>query len=173
MGARQRVTHTIAPVYDDRSRVLVLGSIPSPKSREVGFYYGNPQNRFWRVMAALWGEPVSQDTQARREFCLRHRLALWDVVASCVIEGAADSSICDVVPNDVNRILAAADVRQVFCTGQTAGRLYRRMLEPVVGMPCTVLPSTSPANARWSLDALVEAYAPVRLVAEGLDVESL
>ncbi len=166
MSAPGRVVHTISPVYDSRSRVLVLGSLPSPKSREVGFYYGNPQNRFWRVMAALWDEEVPEGTAARRDFCLDHRVALWDVVASCQIVGASDASIRDAVPNDVGRILASADVRGIFCTGGTAGRLYRRLLEPTLGVPCTVLPSTSPANARWSLEELVRAYAPVRQAAE-------
>ncbi|MCI6273481.1 MAG: DNA-deoxyinosine glycosylase [Coriobacteriaceae bacterium] len=165
--AGQLVVHPLEPVFDETSRVLVLGTMPSPKSREVRFYYGNPQNRFWRVMAALWDEPVPTTNGARRDLCLRHHVALWDVLASCTIHGASDASIRNPVPNDVGRLLSAAPIARVFCTGGTATRLYQRLVEPSCGMPCTGLPSTSPANARMRLGGLIAAYEPLRRAAEG------
>ena len=140
----QLVVHPLEPIFDEKSRVLVLGTMPSPKSREVRFYYGNPQNRFWRVIAALWDEPVPTTNDGRRDLCLRHR-----------------------IPNDVGRILSAAPISHVFCTGGTATRLYQRLVEPTCGMPCVGLPSTSPANARMRLGDLIAAYEPLRRAAEG------
>jgi len=163
----QRITHTLEPIFDDASRVLVLGTMPSPKSREVSMYYGNPQNRFWRVLAGLWGEETPASNEERRELCLRRHVALWDVLASCTIKGASDASIADPVPNDIARVLAVAPIRQVFCTGATATRLYRRLIESELGVPCVGLPSTSPANARMRLDDLLAAYTCVREAAEG------
>ena len=163
----QLVVHPLEPIFDEKSRVLVLGTMPSPKSREVRFYYGNPQNRFWRVIAALWDEPVPTTNDGRRDLCLRHRIALWDVLASCRISGASDASIRDPAPNDVGRILSAAPISHVFCTGGTATRLYQRLVEPTCGMLCVGLPSTSPANARMRLGDLIAAYEPLRRAAEG------
>ncbi|MCH3943627.1 MAG: DNA-deoxyinosine glycosylase [Atopobiaceae bacterium] len=162
------VVHPLEPIFDEASRVLVLGTMPSPKSREASFYYGNPQNRFWRVLYALWGldldasEPQGPDYVARRAFALERGIALWDVLASCAIRGASDSSIAEAVPNDLGRVLGPAPIERVFTTGSTATRLYRRLLERRCGMPCTPLPSTSPANARMRLPDLVAAYVPLR-----------
>ena len=161
VGAAARVVHTIEPVFDERSRVLVLGTMPSPKSREIGFYYGHPQNRFWRVLAALFDEPLPTTNEERTALLLAHRIALWDVLASCTIKGASDASIADAVPNDLRRITEAAPIQHVFCTGATAARLYRKHCEAATGIPATQLPSTSPANAAWSLDRLIEAYRPL------------
>ena len=152
------VTHPLEPVFDGRSRVLVLGTMPSPKSREAGFYYGHPQNRFWRVLARLFDEPVATMNERRRDQLLRHHIALWDVLASCRISGASDASIADAVPNDLGRILDAAPIEAVFCTGAKSAELYARLCEPATGIPAVKLPSTSPANAAVKLDALVEAY---------------
>lgn len=157
----QHIEHGIEPVFDDRSEVLVLGTMPSPKSREVQFFYGHPQNRFWRVLAALFDEPVPQDNDERTDLLLRHHIALWDVLASCDIEGASDASITNARPNDLTRILSAAPIRQIFCAGATAARYYGKLCEPGCGRPAVKLPSTSPANAAWSLPRLVEAYRPV------------
>ncbi len=157
----QSVEHGIPPVFDGRSEVLVLGTMPSPKSREAGFFYGHPQNRFWRVLAALFDEPVPEGNAERADLLLRHHIALWDVLASCDIEGASDASIRNARPNDLSRILHAAPVRHVFCTGATSARLYGKLCEPVCGIAAQKLPSTSPANAAWSLPRLVEAYRPV------------
>ena len=150
----QHQTHTLEPVFDAQSRVLVLGSFPSPLSRQTGFYYGNPHNRFWSVMSALWNEPVPSGVGERRDFALRHRVALWDVIAECEITGSSDSSIKNVVPNDINLILTACDIRAVFVNGRTAEKYYIKYAEPFTGIKAVCLPSTSPANAAWSLERL-------------------
>lgn len=157
------VTHEIQPVFDSRSRVLLLGTIPSPASREQGFYYGHPQNRFWRVLAAIFDEPAPRTIEEKRDMLLRHHIALWDVLASCEIEGASDASIRDAQPNDLARIFDAADIRAVFATGTKAGELYRKLIEPTLDAPCTTLPSTSPANAKMKLADLVDAYGKALL----------
>lgn len=148
----------IPPVFDEHSAVLILGTMPSPKSREAGFYYAHPQNRFWPVLSALFGEPVPEETAQRRDFALRHRIALWDVLAQCDIEGAADSAIKNPVPNDIAALLCGSKIRAVFTAGKAATRLYKRLCEPM-GCPSAMeLSSTSPANARLRLDDLVAAY---------------
>lgn len=152
------VRHTIDPVFDVDSRVLMLGTMPSPKSRETGFYYGHPQNRFWKVMAALFDEPVPEGNGQKRDLALRHGVALWDVLSECTIEGASDGTIADCVPNNIGSILAKAPIQAIFCTGTKAAELYGRYCEPQTGVACTRLPSTSPANAAKTLDQLVEAY---------------
>lgn len=157
------VTHEIQPVFDSRSRVLLLGTMPSPASREQGFYYGHPQNRFWRVIAVIFDEPAPQTIEEKRDMLLRHHVALWDVLASCEIEGASDASIRDAQPNDLAHIFDAADIRAVFATGTKAGELYRKLIEPTLGVPCTTLPSTSPANAKMKLADLVDAYGKALL----------
>ena len=123
---KQPQLHTIAPVYDENSRILILGSFPSVKSREAAFFYGHPQNRFWRVLAAVLGEEAPQTAAEKKSLLLRHGVALWDVIASCDIAGSSDASITNVVPNDLSRILDAAPVHRIFCNGGTAYRFYRR-----------------------------------------------
>lgn len=157
----QHIEHGIPPVFDERSEVLVLGTMPSPKSREAAFFYGHPQNRFWRVLAALFDEPVPEDNAERADLLLRHHIALWDVLESCDIRGASDASIANARPNDLSRVLEKAPVRRVFCTGAAAGRYYAKLCEAASGLAADVLPSPSPANAAWSLPRLVEAYRPV------------
>ncbi len=157
----QRVSHPLEPVFDERSRVLVLGTMPSPKSRETGFYYNHPQNRFWPVMARIFDEPVPQGNEQKRELCLKHGVALWDVLASCEIEGAKDGTIAECVPNNLALVTDKAPIEAVFCTGAKAAELYGRYCKVQTGMDCIKLPSTSPANAAWSLDDLVEAYRPI------------
>lgn len=157
------VTHEIQPVFDSRSRVLLLGTMPSPASREQGFYYGHPQNRFWRVLAAIFDEPAPRTIEEKRDMLLRHHVALWDVLASCEIEGASDASIRDARPNDLAHIFDAADIRAVFATGTKAGELYRKLIEPTLSVPCATLPSTSPANAKMKLADLVDAYGKALL----------
>lgn len=153
-------THdAIPPVYDEHSRVLLLGTFPSPKSREYGFYYGHPQNRFWPVLTAVLGEPIPRTNDEKRALCLRRGIALWDVLASCRIVGASDTSIKDPIPNPISRILGAADIRAIFATGQKAGDLYRRLCLPDTGREAVTLPSTSPANCRrHTIETLTEAY---------------
>ena len=152
------IEHPFGPLYTERSRVLILGSFPSVKSREQNFFYGHPQNRFWRLVAALYDDDTPQTVEERRDFLLRHHIALWDVLASCRIVGSSDSSIRDAVPNDIRPILAGAPVRGIFTNGQTAFRLYRQYLLPQIGRDAVCLPSTSPANAAWSFDRLIGAW---------------
>lgn len=137
------------PVCGPASRALILGTWPSPKSREMSFYYGHPQNRFWPLMAALTGEPVParEDIAAKKQIILRHGLALWDTLERCTITGASDASIRDAVPNDIAALLEKAPIEAVFCNGATAYKIYTKYLLPVSGIPAVRLPSTSPANA--------------------------
>lgn len=165
MAELVHVSKGIDPTYDAHSRVLVLGSMASPKSRETGYNYGHPQNRFWRVLATLADVPVPQGNDDKRAFVLRHHIALWDVVASCDIAGASDTSIRNVVPNDLTLVTRAAPIQGIFCTGAKAHELYRRHCEAAVGLPATRLPSTSPANAACTFERLLEAYRPVLEVA--------
>ena len=155
------VIHTIPPTFDEQSRVLVLGSVPSPKSRESGYNYGHPQNRFWRVLATLAGEQTPSSVEDKRAFCLRHHIALWDVVAECDIVGASDASIRNVRANPLRDIVDAAPIEAIFCTGAKAHALYRKYCEAEVGMPATKLPSTSPANAACSFERLLVAYGEI------------
>lgn len=162
----QLVTHTLEPIFDARSRVLILGTMPSPRSRAVGFYYGHPQNRFWRVMERLFEleDHALVERAARRAFLLERRIALWDVLASCSIAGASDASIADPVPNDLAPLLDAAPIHAAFTTGTKAAQLCRRYngtLLATRGITLTALPSTSAANARMSLEDLTDAYRPL------------
>ncbi len=158
------IKHPIPPVFDETSRVLILGSFPSVKSREAAFFYGHPQNRFWRVIAAVTGDDPGPTPQTKTAFLLRNHIALWDVIASCEIEGSADSSIKNAVANDITPILQTAPICAVFTNGKTADRLYQRYLLPQTGVAATCLPSTSPANAQWSLERLTQAWGIVRAV---------
>ena len=159
---REVVQHPFSPIVGPDSHVLILGTMASPKSRENGFYYGHPQNRFWPVLAAVFGQAVPRTPEAREALILTNGLALWDVLARCAIDGASDATIRDPIPNDIPALLLAYPITRVFTTGQTAARLYRRLVEPQTHLPCTALPSPSPANRRVPFDALVEAYAALR-----------
>ena len=160
MGERQ--AHPIAPVFDERSKILILGSFPSVKSRESGFFYGHPQNRFWKVMAAVLERTCPQSVLEKREMLLAGRVALWDVIASCEITGSSDSSIRNVQPNDLGMILKNAPISAIFCNGGTALRLYRSYQQTETGLTAAGLPSTSPANAGWSLERLIGAWSLLR-----------
>lgn len=157
----EHIIHSIEPVFDTESRVLILGTMPSPKSREVQFYYGHPQNRFWRVLAAVLGEELPQSVPEKKAMLLRHRIALWDVLAECEITGASDSSIRNPVANDLSVILDHAPVQAVFTTGATAWKLYTRLQKPHTGIEAVRLPSTSPANCAVKMEALTEAYKAI------------
>ena len=149
---RSAVTHTIPPVFDTTSRALILGSFPSPKSREVGFFYGHPQNRMWRVLARVLGEEtVPQSAQERMAFLLRHHIAMWDVIESCTIVGASDSSIRDVVPNDLSRILSVAPIRTVFTTGAKASLYYKRYQLPMTNYRPRAGRTLHGVSSGWSL----------------------
>ncbi|MCR5687887.1 MAG: DNA-deoxyinosine glycosylase [Lachnospiraceae bacterium] len=156
------VIHPIPPVYDERSAILILGSFPSVKSREVGFFYGHPQNRFWKVTSAVFDEDVPQTVEEKKAFLLRSRIAVWDVIGSCDIEGSADSSIRNVSPNDLGIILDAADIRNIYVNGKTAFKYYRKFSEINTGRSAICLPSTSPANAAWTLDGLIGSWKCIR-----------
>ena len=155
------VTHEFDAFFDKDSRVLILGTIPSPKSREQGFYYGHPQNRFWKVLADVLDEAFPQTVEERKGFLKRNHIALWDVLESCEIKGASDVSIRNARPNDMNRILQAADIRAIFATGAKAAQLYKKLCFPECGVEAVRLPSTSPANCGCSYEKLREAYSQI------------
>lgn len=152
------IQHPIKPVYDKNSKILILGSFPSVKSREEGFFYGHKQNRFWRVLAAVFGENPPETVEEKKAFLLRNRIAVWDVICSCDIEGSSDSSIKNVVPNDLSIILEKADIRQIYVNGKKAEELYKKYIFPLIEREAVCLPSTSPANAAWNLERLVEVW---------------
>lgn len=158
----ETVTHPIPPLFDASSRILILGSFPSVKSREGLFFYHHPQNRFWKVLAGVLEEPVPGSIEEKKIFLLKHRIALWDVIASCTIEGSSDSTIKNVVPNDLSGILSAADISRIFCNGGASFQYYKKYQEPQTGRAAVRLPSTSPANAAWSLDRLIREWAAIR-----------
>lgn len=166
MEERQRQVHSIPPFYDAFSRVLILGSFPSVRSREEGFFYAHPQNRFWRVLAGIFEEDTPQDIPEKKAFLLRNHVALWDSIASCELRSSMDSSITNVLPNDLSPILRVCPQIRIFTNGKTSDACYRRYILPKTGREAVCLPSTSPANAAWSLSRLCEAW---KVITEGLD----
>ena len=163
MAEYTRVGPGLPPLHGDRARVLILGSFPSPKSREQGFYYGHPQNRFWPLMAALTGSPVPEhdDILAKKQMIIQNGLAVWDVIRSCEIIGASDASIRNVEPNDLAALMAELGVERVVCNGSTSARLYRKYALPHTGLEAAALPSTSPANASFRLERLRQVWGNV------------
>lgn len=158
-GEYQHIRHGFEPVYDSRSRVLILGTLPSVKSREQQFYYGHPQNRFWRLLAGIVREERAPESiQEKRQFLLEHRIAVWDVIAECDIIGSSDSSIKNVVPADLTRILREAPVQGIFANGTKAYELYKKYSYEKTGREIIKLPSTSPANAAYQMDRLLSAW---------------
>lgn len=155
------VVHPFPPLYDAASRILILGSFPSVKSREQQFFYGHPQNHFWKVTAAVFGCAVPQTVAEKRAFLHENHIALWDVIGRCEITGSSDSSIRDVVPNDLTEILRTAPIRQIFVNGGTAAKYYEKYQQQQTGVKAVRLPSTSPANAAWSLERLTAAWAVI------------
>ena len=156
------IIHPIPPVFDSDSRILILGSFPSVKSRETEFFYGHPQNRFWKVVSSVFEEDVPRSVSEKREFLIRNRIAVWDVIASCDIEGSSDASIKNVTPNDLNEILNKADIRAIYVNGKTAYRYYLKYMKPLIGTDAICLPSTSPANAAWSFERLLDKWKCIR-----------
>lgn len=153
--------HPIPPLYDGTSRILILGSFPSVQSRQGMFFYHHPQNRFWRVLAAVYGCALPESIEEKKDMLLRNHAALWDVIASCEIEGSSDASIRGAVPTDLGPILENAPIRRVFCNGAAAHRLYGLFQQKRTGMEAVRLPSTSPANAVWSLPKLIDAWSVI------------
>lgn len=160
------VTHAFAPVYDSESRVLILGTMPSPASRENGFYYSHPRNRFWPVMAEIFGQPLPVSPEEKKAFCLYNGIALWDVLKSYRIDGASDASIRQPEVNDIPLVLSAAEIKAVFTTGAKAAQLYRKHFSHIE-TPYYALPSTSPANCRMSMEELAAAYSLIVKEANG------
>ncbi|MDD7362566.1 MAG: DNA-deoxyinosine glycosylase [Peptoniphilus sp.] len=157
----ETIVHPLKPLYDEKSKVLILGSFPSVKTREYGFFYGHPQNRFWPMMEKLFDETLSRDIGERREFLLRHRLAVFDSIFQCDIVGSSDASIKNVVPSNLSEIVEKADIRRVFCNGATSYKYYKKYHEKALGLAGVKLPSTSPANARYRLDDLMEEWVQI------------
>lgn len=154
----EHIVHSFEPVYDKASEILILGTLPSVKSRENNFYYGHKQNRFWKVLATLLKEPVPDTIEEKKAMLIAHRIALWDVIQSCDIKGSSDSSIKNVQPTDIGMILEKTNITRIYANGNKAGQLYKRYQFPVTGIEAMVLPSTSPANAAWSLERLCKAW---------------
>lgn len=152
------LTHPFPPLYNKDSRILILGSFPSVKSREQMFFYGHPQNRFWKVISSVFECDVPQTIEEKKQFLIKHRIALWDVIASCEITGSSDSSIKNVKVNDLSIILEEADIRQIFVNGRTAEKYFKKYTKAQINKDAICLPSTSPANAAWSVERLVEEW---------------
>lgn len=158
MAQETVVEHPFDPIYSPTSKILILGSLPSVKSREQAFYYGHPRNRFWKVLATIFQEEIPSTVEEKKTFLLAHDIALWDVVAKCKIQGSSDASIQEVEVTDLTRILNHAPIQAVFCNGATAWRYYHKFQESQTNLAATLLPSTSPANASYSLEKLVEKW---------------
>ena len=157
---KAKVCHEFPPVFDEHSKVLILGTIPSPKSRERGFYYMHPQNRFWRMLCEVLGEPLPHDIEGRKQLCLRRNIALWDVLESCEISGASDATISSPIPNDLRRITSTASIKIIFTTGKTAHRYYEKFFSGLnISEIC--LPSTSPANRTISEADMLTQYRQI------------
>lgn len=156
----QHVEHPFPPVVDQHSRILILGSFPSVASRDEGFFYGHPRNRFWPMLADIFAEEFPISISDRQAIILRHHLALWDVIVSCDINGSSDASIRNAVAINVQQVLDHASIQRIICNGALAGKIYQRHLQSITGIEAIVLPSTSPANAAWSLARLTAAWMP-------------
>jgi len=157
----ERIQHPFGPLFCENSRVLILGSFPSVKSREQQFFYGHPQNRFWKVIAALYHRNLPATIEEKKDLILSNGLALWDSIASCVITGSSDASIREAQANDLAVILGRAPIRRICCNGKTSWQQYEKLIRPATGREALCLPSTSPANAQWTLDRLIEAWSVI------------
>lgn len=155
------IVHPIPPLFDKNSEILILGSFPSVKSREECFFYGHPQNRFWKIIARVLNEETPGTIQEKKAMMQKHNIAMWDVIYSCEIEGSADSTIKNVVPNDLNVILETAKIKRIYVNGKKAEAMYKKYTEKKTGIKATVLPSTSPANAAWNEDRLFEEWKKI------------
>ena len=155
---KENIKHPFAPLYDSNSKILILGSFPSAKSREEKFFYGHPQNRFWKVMANVLNEPLPITSSEKASMLLRNKIALWDSIASCDITASSDASISNVIPNDLSIIFNSANICAVFCNGKKAHQLYGKYIQPISSKTAICLPSTSPANAAWTLEKLSAEY---------------
>lgn len=161
-GEYTAVKHEFEPVFDEKSKILILGSFPSVKSREQKFYYGHPQNRFWKVLAKVTECELPLTIEEKKEFLLKNRIAVWDVIESCEIIGSSDSSIRNVVPTDLNKVLSQCEIKTIYANGGTAKKLYEKYSKKVTGREIIGLPSTSPANATYSLERLLECWKVIK-----------
>ncbi len=157
----QHIVHPFGPLYDEKAEILILGSLPSVKSREQQFFYGHPQNRFWKLIASLYGVPAPETIEEKKALILDHHIALWDTIYSCDIKGSSDSSIRNAVPTDLKTVVDSSRITRVFCNGKTSGKYYHKYQEKVLGIPAEELPSTSPANAAWTMERLMEAWSVI------------
>ena len=162
MQEYEHLTHTFEPVFNSDSKILILGSFPSVKSRENHFYYGHPQNRFWKVLAQIFEAEVPQTIEEKKKFLLEHHIAVWDVIESCTIIGSSDSSIKDVVVNDFSKVLEYSAIEKIYVNGGKAYELYHKYAEKQTGIGAVKLPSTSPANAAWNLEKLCRAWSTIK-----------
>lgn len=162
MSDTSHIIHPIPPLYDADCKLLILGSFPSVKSREAMFFYGHPQNRYWKLIARLFDEPIPATIEEKKRLALNHHIAMWDTIRSCTITGSSDSSIRDVVPNDLSVILDHSKVERIFCNGATSHKLYMKYIFPMTGIKAVKLPSTSPANAAFTLDRLAEEWSVIK-----------
>lgn len=154
----ESLTHILGPIFNDQSHILILGTFPSAKSREARFFYGHPQNRFWKVLSALTKSPLPSSVEEKKALLLQNGIALWDVIKSCDIEGSSDLSIRNVVPHDITIVTSNAPIKHIYANGSKAYELFFRFCENPSGLPVTKLPSTSPANASYSLERLIQAW---------------
>lgn len=157
------ISHPFPPFFDKNSKVLILGSFPSVKSREQMFFYGHPQNRFWKVIAAVTESKIPVTIEEKKELLKNNHIALWDVIASCEITGSSDSSIKDVTANDLSVILENSCIQKIFVNGKTAERFYNKYIRESVGQEAVCLPSTSPANAAWRIEELITEWKIIKL----------
>ena len=158
----EHIVHSFEPIFDSASQILILGTLPSVKSRETNFYYGHKQNRFWKLLAGILSEKKPETVEEKKDFLHRNCIAIWDVIQSCDIKGSSDSSIKNVEPTELRKILDASNIKQIYANGSKAGQLYKKYQLPLTGMEAVVLPSTSPANAAWSLERLCEAWRKIK-----------
>lgn len=157
----EHIVHPFPPLYDDDSEILILGSLPSVKSREQMFFYGHPQNRFWKVMSMVLGEVLPTTIDEKKIMLHAHHIALWDAIYSCDIIGSSDSSIKNVIPTDLGKIISSSKVTKVICNGKTSGKYFSKYQQKELDIEPVILPSTSPANAAFSVDKLVEIWGTV------------
>ena len=157
----EKVFHPIEPLFDENSEILILGSFPSQKSREQKFFYGHPQNRFWKVLSLVLNAGEPKTIEEKKKFLLTNNIAVWDVISSCEISGSSDSSIKSVVPNDLKSILDNSNIKKIYVNGKTAKKYYDKYLKDKIGITAYCLPSTSPANAVWSIERLAEVWSVI------------
>lgn len=157
-----KVTHKLEPIYDENSKVLILGTIPSIKSREIGFYYSNPQNRFWKVLAIIFNETTPNTIEEKKDFLLRNNIALWDTIKSCNITSSSDSSITNIKVNDISKLLKKTKINKIFTTGKKAYEIYIKEIQKKTNIEAVYLPSTSPANATFTLEKLIKEYNKIK-----------